>query len=488
MGGVLTSTSIIALLLYFGVVLALGTFAHRRSLGTTEDYFLANRGVGALLLVGTIVATIVNGLALTGTPALFYEGGVLYGQMFIAVLGCMALMWAFGPQVWRIGSKKGFVTQGELFADHYRSRTVLCLVSALGALSIFPFLAIQLVGIGKVVAATTSGAIQQEVAIVLCAISVGIYVFIGGARAAVWTDAFQGLIALAFFTASAVLFTAWAGGLTASVEKVVQVMPEKLVFNSSNTPIFVDNILSWTFAFFLWPHVFQRMFMARTAASVRRSAGLSFVVFNFILVCLLVMTVAATAELYGVIDDPDQLLAVAFERHMPGGSALLTIVIFALGMSTMDSMLLALSSIVSRDLWTGLLGHQDAGVSTSRREKGLTLCVLALAALLGLTAIGRGAITPWVTLSASLATLLLWPFLGVFVWKRASAQTVAAAMSLGFLAICMVRLTPLGNLLPFGFATAGFLVGGTSFLVGCTSSKRFGFDMASAKRRFRISS
>ena len=37
-----------------------------------------------------------------------------------------------------------------------------------------------------------------------------------------------------------------------------QVMPEKLVFNRANTPVFIDNVLSCTFAFFLWPHVFQR--------------------------------------------------------------------------------------------------------------------------------------------------------------------------------------------------------------------------------------
>lgn len=456
--------TLIALVSYLGVVLSLGFIAHRRSQQTTEDYFLAGRGVGLVLLVGTIVATIVNGLAVTGTPALFYEGGVLFGQMFVAVLGCTTLMWIFGPRICSIGRESGAVTQGELFANHYGSRAVLAWVAALGTLSILPFLSIQLVGIGKIVTATTRGAISLEEAVGLCALCVGVYVFMGGARAAVWTDAFQGVVALAFFLASAVLFTIWVGGLPTSIEKVALVMPEKLVFNRSNTPIFVDNVLSWTFAFFLWPHVFQRMFMARTPTSVRRSAGLSFVVFSFLLMCLLVMTITATGEFYGAIDDPDQLLAAMFERHMPAGGALLTIVVFALGMSTMDSMLLAVSSSTSRDLWTGLLGHE--GRPGIGRERWLTLSVLALAALFGLTAIGRSAITPWVTLGASIATLLLWPLLGMFVFRRASGATVVAAMSLGFLAICAARFTPVGDLLPVGFATTGFLVGGLSFLVG----------------------
>lgn len=460
----MTATTLVLLILYLGAVLAIGIFARRRSRPTVEDYFLANRTLGLWLLVGTIVATIVNGLAVTGTPALLYEGGVLFGQMFIAVFGSMAFMWVFGPRVCSRGMQKGFVTQGEMLADHYQSRVVLALTAGIGMLSVFPLLAIQLAAIGKVLATTTRGAIPQELAVVLCATSVGFYIFLGGARAAVWTDALQGLIALGIFTVSAILFSIWVGGLSAGVEKLTQVMPEKLVFNSDNTPVFIDNILSWTFAFFLWPHIFQRMFMTRTPQSVRRSAGISFVAFNFILICLLIMTIAAAAELYGVLDDPDQLLAVMFNRHLPVGGAFIMILIFALGMSTIDSMLLALSSTVSKDVWEGLLRRKGVPQSDFARGRWITLAILTLATLFALTAIGRGAINPWVTLGASIATLLLWPFLGIFVWKRASAQSVIAAMCLGFAAICLTRFTALGDLLPFGFATAGFLVGALSFL------------------------
>ena len=177
----MTSTTLGLLTLYLGVILALGFAAHRRSRQTVEDFFLVSRGVGLWLLVGTVVATIVNGLAVTGTPALLYEGGVLFGQMFVAAFGSMALMWVFGPRICKLGIQKGFVTQGEIFADHYQSRVVLALTTGLGILSVFPFLAIQLVGIGKVLAATTGGMIPQELAVILCAASIGVYIFLGGA-------------------------------------------------------------------------------------------------------------------------------------------------------------------------------------------------------------------------------------------------------------------------------------------------------------------
>lgn len=459
------ATTLILIALYIAATLVLGLFAHQRSRPNEEDYFLASRGVGLWLLVGTVVATTVNSLAVTGTPALLYEGGLLFGQMFVAVSGAMGLMWIFGPQVCKLGMQKGFVTQGEVFADHYRSRVVLALTAGLGILSVFPFLSIQLAGIGKILNATTRGVIPQELAVVLCATSVGVYIFLGGARAAVWTDALQGLIALIVLAGSAVLFTAWIGGLPAGMEKLNQVMPEKLVFNSTNTPVLIDSVLSWPFAFFLWPHIFQRMFMARTPQSVRQTAGISFLTINFILICVLTMAIAATAELYGSLNDSEKLLAVMFNRHLPAGGILLTVLVFTLGMSTIDSMLLALSSLVSRDIWGGLLRRRRSTQSAFVHGRWITLTFLMLAALFAVTAIS-GAIIPWVTLGASFATLLLWPFLGLFVWKRVSTYGVIAAMSLGFLTICITRFTALGQLLPFGFATAGFLVGALCFIVG----------------------
>lgn len=308
-------------------------------------------------------------------------------------------------------------------------------------------------------------AATQPVAITLCATSVGIYIFLGGARASVWTDALQGLIALLVLSISALLFSIWIGGIWEGVATLYQVMPEKLVFNRDNTPIFIDNVLSWTFAFFLWPHIFQRMFMSQSPQVVRKTAAILAIVFPVLLTFLMIMAIAATAELYGNLEDPDQLIATMFHRHFPIGGVILSILVFALAMSTIDSMLLALGSSASRDVWRGLLRREGLSEAGFTRGRWLTLIFLILATVFALTAIGRGAITPWVTLGASIASLCLWPFIGVFVWKRAAAGSVIAAMCLGFVAICITRFTSLGELLPVGFATAGFLVAAVTFLL-----------------------
>lgn len=458
-----TTITVGLLVIYFAALIGIASWAHRQGRHTVDDFFLAGRTVGVAALVGTVVASIVNGLAVTGTPALFYRGGILYAQMFVILLGMAALMWSFGPRIATEGARAGVVTQGEYFAKHFDSRLVHGLVTALGLLAILPFLAVQIAGVGKVLSGVSAGAISFEIGVGLCVASIAAYVFFGGARAVVWTDVLQGLIALGFLVLSAVVFSQWVGGFAEGLDRVARIMPEKLVFNQSNTPVFIDNVLSWTFAFFLWPHIFQRLFMAREPQCIRRTAAFSLLLLFVMLACLLVMAIAATAELYGTLEDPDQLISAMYWLHWPAGGVILTLVIFAVAMSTIDSVLLAVGSLVTRDVLRGMLGFNLTTATEFTVARWVTMSFLGLGAFVAFTGIGRDAIVPWVTMGASIATLLLWPLLGT-VWKRATREGVIAAMCLGFLTICVIRFTEIGAGLPVGYATVGFLVGGANFV------------------------
>ncbi len=132
--------------------------------------------------------------------------------------------------------------------------------------------------------------------------------------------------------------------------------------------------------------------------------------------------------------------------------------------------------LVSRTLGTWLLvgtlaatvinGMAVTAVPALIHEDGILflhmfLVLLAITALFALSDLGSGAIIPLVTLGASLATLLLWPLIGMFIWKGATREGVIAGMGCGLLAILLTRFTSLGTALPFGFA-----VGLLAFLIG----------------------
>ena len=238
-------TALVGLLaIYFVALIGLARWAHARGQPTVDDFFLANRTVGVMVLAGTVVASIVNSLAATGTPALFYRGGILFMQMFVIALGASALMWFFGPRIAAEGTRARIITQGEYFALRYDSRLVHGLVAILGLLATLPFMAVQIAGIGKVLSGVSGGLIPFEVGVGLCVMSIAAYVFFAGARAVVWTDVMQGLVVLGFLAMAAILFSQWIGGFSEGLDRVARTMPEKLVFNRENTPKFLDNVLS----------------------------------------------------------------------------------------------------------------------------------------------------------------------------------------------------------------------------------------------------
>jgi SSS family solute:Na+ symporter len=450
----ISSLSLLLIASYLIILKFLSVFAYRRAVSETEDFFLVGRSLPKGLLVGTILATIVNGLAVTAVPALIYEGGILFSQMFVVTAVVSLFIWLFGPTISRLGRNYGAITQGELFGKYYRSRALAILVGILGILSILPFMCIQLSAIGKILASISSGALPYEVGVLLCTVSVGLYLYFGGARAVVWTDAIQSIAFLFVVLTTACLFLYWAGGPSKVSITLLELMPEKLQFTAKNTPRFVDNILSWPFAFFLWPQLFQRMLMAKDEQAVKRSASYTFVLLGLVICCSMISGSSATSMLYGQIADSDQLIAEMYSRYLPAGGALIVLAAFATGMSTVDSMLLTLSSICVRDI--ARLESRKSPQAAFVWSRGIALAFLLLVTLLALSELGRGAMTPLVTLGASIATLFLWPLLGLHPRVELSGRACMACISSGLLAILSVKGTGVSADLPFGFATAGF--------------------------------
>ncbi len=461
-----STLSLLLVVLYLVGVKIVAYFAHKKSEHSFTDFFITNRSVSSFMLVGTILATVINTLAVTGVPALVYKGGILYAQMFFIGVIAPSLIALFGTKIWRYGKEHGVMTQGEMFATYYRSRTLLFLSALIGLLAIFPFMAIQLSAIGKVLSATTSGAISYEVAIIISAISIGFYLYLGGARAVVWTDAVQALCFLIIIVTSAILFTSWSGGYSAGIERLQEAIPHKLSFTEQNTSLFIDNILSWPFAFFLWPQLFQRMFMASSEQVIRRSIPWNFLLFNLVVFCTMTMGIMATGMLYGKISDPDQIVAMMYQEFLPLGGAMIVIAVFATGMSTVDSILLTASSIVHRDILQHASPNHLKKKDQYEVARLTALVFLTIVTLFALTPSGRGAMAPLVTLGASFATVFLWPLIGMFYVKSVSSRTVIAAMSCGTVAIIALKLTSLSERLPFGSGTAGFLCGFLVFSSG----------------------
>ena len=80
------------------VVLAIGFYFSRREKQTAEDYFLANRNMGWLVIGFSIFATNISSEHLVGLASSGAERGIAVGHFeWLAIVFLIMLGWIFAP-------------------------------------------------------------------------------------------------------------------------------------------------------------------------------------------------------------------------------------------------------------------------------------------------------------------------------------------------------------------------------------------------------
>jgi len=126
--------------LYLLTLVIIGWFSFRRGVGSAEDYFMAGRSFGTLVLFMSLFGANVTAFALVGMPGISYQAGIgafgFFGAIaaFVTLL-CFILM---GYPIWVLGKRHGYMTQPHMFSDRWQSPAVGYLLFAL--LIFIPFL------------------------------------------------------------------------------------------------------------------------------------------------------------------------------------------------------------------------------------------------------------------------------------------------------------------------------------------------------------
>ena len=111
---------IAVLITYFVIVLVIGFIARTRWKSTPETYFLADRKLGSVILLGTMVATNFSAFTVFGTSGAGYRDGYAFFPIMGFGTGFMALtFWVIGRKIRRIGQKHNLVTPPELVKNIY---------------------------------------------------------------------------------------------------------------------------------------------------------------------------------------------------------------------------------------------------------------------------------------------------------------------------------------------------------------------------------
>jgi len=341
-------------IIYFIVLLSLGIFAHKHTKKTPEDYFLANRSFGPIILLFTLAATNFSAFTFLGFAGNAYKTG--FGQYGIMGFGTaiMAIMfYVIGRKVWKLGKEKGYITPPELIGDRFNSYSLRLLFMGVMVVFTIPYLAIQAIGAGIIIQNMTN--ISWQVGAIVTMIVIMFYVLSGGMRGSGWTDVIQGIIMILAMVLAVVIIAINLGGFEAANTAAYNANPE-LFTRPGGREFFLPQIwfsfmLLWIFADPMFPQIFSRFYTAKDEKSLKMSMIVYPVVVSFLFLFPVLIGVWAHGVGLEVTNGQyDAVLPMMVAKYASSVYAFVMIGALAALMSTADSQLLSLSTMLSRDL------------------------------------------------------------------------------------------------------------------------------------------
>lgn len=429
---------LVGLAAYLAGMLAVAELAHRRKRDDTpRDHFLAGRELGFLVLFLTLYATAYSGNSLLGYPGRAYRSGFSFIMATGFMMAIMVVFHALAPRLRPLAVVHGFVTPGDWlrhrFGDAGAARGLRLAVGASMSLALANFLLAQLKAMGHVTGEVTGGAIPYAWGVVGLAVLILFYETRGGMRAVAWTDAAQGLLMLVGLAALLAWLLATAGGLEAVTRAVQEVRPAAVAVPDAETCAnWFSTIALLGLASVLYPQAIQRIYAARDGRSLRLAfATMSYMPLATTLVVTLIGVAAIPRVALGTGEASDRVMPVLLESWAAtGGVAVGAAVLVFIGalaaiMSTADSCLLSLGSLVARDL----VGRSGVDERTTRIGKGF-----AAAIVLGLIPIAlQRDLTLWrlIELKMELLVQCVPAFLLALHWRRQDAGATLAGLLVG---------------------------------------------------------
>ncbi len=367
----------LAFILYFVVILVIGIFFFFKSKsGGEKEYFLGGRSMGPWVTALSAQASDMSGWLLMGFPGSIIAFGL--GKVWIGIglaLGTIA-NWILVARRLRRFSKAAndSITLPQYLTNRFAtSNPALKVVCAIIFLISFTVYVASAFNAGAEVFATVIPWFQSRklLAMLIFAVLVLTYTFLGGYKAVCWTDFFQGLLMLLALISTPILMLT-LGNFDSSFSGAFAPGINAFGSNPFNVP-WTDIVsgLGWGLGYFGMPHILVRFMAIKNSKMVKKSASVA--------ITWLILTLGATimiawlgrtyllnngsALAQAILPQGAQsriFIEVALNIFPPFIAGLMLSAIIAAAMSTADSQLLVASSSFTSDLYNPVIRKNKA--------------------------------------------------------------------------------------------------------------------------------
>ncbi|MCP4656483.1 MAG: sodium:solute symporter family protein, partial [bacterium] len=353
------------------------------------------------------------------------------------VIGMIPLYF-FGPRARRLGERFGFITQAELLAHRYDSRSLSILLSILSVSAFILYLALQMKGAGYILSVITEGRLSPAVGAAITYGVVMIYVLSSGVLGVGWTNVFQGLfmMVIAWFLGLYLPYKLY-GGVGAMFTKIAASDQADLLaapgLGADGEPWswagFSSVVLISGIGFTAWPHLFMKSYAAKSDRTIRLTVVM-YPTFQLFLVPILLIGFSGILAYPGV-EPPDEILPFILTRIelSPLLVGLVCAGTLAASMSSGDSILHAAASVGVRD---GLARVAPARFGERRQRFWIRVLVVVLTSVAYVVAIKTDRTLVELLLHAYTGIAQIFPLVfAAFYWPRATGTGALAGLGAG---------------------------------------------------------
>ncbi|MZG54154.1 MAG: sodium:solute symporter family protein [Nitrospinae bacterium] len=361
--------ALVVVAVYVLSLLGIGFYAYKqRQKDNMQDFFLAGRSLGFTILFLTLYATQYSGNTLLGFSGATYRNGLSFlvcVHFMTAIVVCYLL---FAPQLYRLSRQNQFLTPGDFIFHRYQNQFLRILVTLIMVYALANFTLAQMRTLGTAFAGISQGRIPMWAGVIGLALVMLIYESLGGMRSVAWTDAIQGGMLLAGFTILIGVAFSQFGSLPEAIEKLAG-NPDTL---HKIKPPDGDGARNWMSFVLLvglgaaiYPQAIQRVYAARNVGTLKRSlAVMAFMPLVTALVSVMIGLLMAAhlpdleKEFLGSGTIPSETVLTQMCLEIMQQSVFgywLVVILFssllAAVMSTADSALLSISSMITHDIY-----------------------------------------------------------------------------------------------------------------------------------------
>lgn len=403
------------------ILLALVGLRGSFRISTQEDFSVAGRKLGTIVLFGTMLATWIGTGSIFGNAEKTYQVGIAAIVIPIGSLLGILVLSLLAARARGLGG----ITVQDLLEKRYSAAARVFGVTAL-IIAYTTIVSYQYRAAGAVLNLALPELDYQD-AVIISAIFILAYTALAGMVSIAYIGLIQGITMIVGIMVVLPVLYLRAGGL----DGIAQALPARQL--ELIGPIGFIEALGLALPSFLLvlgdANMYQRFFSARTKGTARKAVIWMLVGVGFMEFAIIV-TAWVASSLEPDLEAPGRVIAFAARNHLPVAlGALMLTSIMAIVLSTAGSYLLAPATAIIRDIYQRFLNPEAS-------ERSLVILLRVFVLVLGATAFYLSTLSDEFLSVALLAytvygAAITPSLIAAFFWKRATATGATASIISG---------------------------------------------------------